>query len=149
MARKTTDHLEFRETNDFGSMRRLALRSGLEDGAYDDFAKALGFFRNGELVACAGLKVQNEVYSLECVAVSEELRSEGLGRRLVTALEDEARLMGATRMWALARAPVFFERIGYQRVSQEDSPGPSLKGCESCPQYLRSCKPSIVKKDLS
>jgi len=148
MARRIAEHLEFRETKDFASMRRLALRSGLEDGAYDDFAKAFGFFHNSELVACAGLKVLGDVFSLECVAVSEELRGVGLGRRLVTALENEAILMGATWIWALARAPGFFEKIGYTRVSSEESPGPSLKGCESCPQYLRSCTPSIMMKKL-
>ena len=102
--------MKFRETTDFSSMRRLALSSGLEEGAYSGFVRAYGFYDGSELVACAGLKEQSGVFSLECVAVKEAFRCRGLGRRLVESLEDDARKRGARKLWALARAPAFFEK---------------------------------------
>jgi N-acetylglutamate synthase-like GNAT family acetyltransferase len=140
--------LKFRETTDFSSMRRLALSSGLEDGAFRDFVKAYGFYDRDVLVACAGLKEQSGVFSLECVAVKETFRGKGLGRQLVESLEDDARKKGATKIWALARTPAFFERIGYRRVSVEESEGPNLAACLNCRQYLRECNPSVVLKVL-
>jgi N-acetylglutamate synthase-like GNAT family acetyltransferase len=140
--------LRLKETTDFASMRQLALTSGLEDGAYSDFVKAYGFFDGEELVACAGLKVQGGVFSLECVAVKDELRGKGLGRRLVATIEEEAKKRGASKIWALARAPAFFEKAGYRKVSAGESDGPSLTACLGCRQYLRNCTPSIVLKAL-
>lgn len=148
MAADPNSELELKETTDFVSMKNLALNSGLEDGAYNDFAKAFGFFDGKELVACAGLKVQGKAFFLECVAVKESLRGRGLGRRLVAVLEEEARKRGASEIWALARAPAFFERVGYRRVSEGVPGGPNLTSCLSCRQYLRNCNPSIVLKAL-
>lgn len=148
MAVPAANELELRETTDFASMRRLALESGLEDGAYDDFAKAFGFYDGETLVACAALKVQGDVFSLECVAVRPELRRKGLGRRLIAALEEEAKRRGALRLWALARAPAFFEKAGYRRVASGVPGGPNLTSCMSCVQYHRDCDPSIVLKML-
>jgi N-acetylglutamate synthase-like GNAT family acetyltransferase len=138
--------LRLKETTDFASMRQLALNSGLEDGAYSDFVKAYGFFNGEELVACAGLKMQGDVFLLECVAVKEELRGRGLGGKLVAALEEEAKKRGASKIWALARTPAFFEKAGYRKVRAGESEGPKLTACLSCRQYLRSCSPSIVLK---
>lgn len=140
--------LRLRETTDFSSMRQLALSSGLEDGAFRDFVQAYGFYDGDELVACAGLKEQNGIFSLECVAVKEAFRGKGLGRQLVESLEDDARRKGATKIWALARTPAFFEKIGYRKVSVAESDGPNLAGCLSCRQYLRECNPSVVLKVL-
>lgn len=140
--------LELKETADYASMRRLALRSGLEDGEYSDFVKAYGFYDGDELVACAGLRQRGSAFSLECIAVSQELRCRGLGSELVATVEEEARRRGAKELWALARAPVFFEKIGYDRMTDAVPDGPSLTACRTCRQYLRSCNPSIVMKML-
>jgi len=148
MAAHLPSNLEFRATDDFSSMRLLALESGLEDGAYSDFVCAYGFYDGDALVACAGLKEQSGVYSLECVAVKEELRGKGLGKRLVESLERDAARRGASRIWALARAPEFFLRIGYAVVSHEKSEGPTLRGCLNCKQYRHGCNPAIVLKVL-
>lgn len=148
MATRPGRSLELRETTDFASMRLLALNSGLEDGAYRDFVKAYGFFDGKELVACAGLKEQGGVFSLECVAVKEELRGRGLGGKLVATVEEEAKRRGASKIWAVARAPGFFEKAGYTKVSAMESEGPKLTACLGCRQYLRGCSPSIVLKVL-
>ena len=130
-------------------MRQLALDSGLEDGNYGDFVRAYGFYSGDELVACAGLKEQRGVFSLECVAVKEGFRGKGLGRHLVESLEKDAVERGAKKIWAIARAPSFFEKVGYSSVSAEEPEGPNLATCLSCRQYQRDCNPSVVLKVLT
>jgi amino-acid N-acetyltransferase len=148
MALRQETDLEFRETQDYQSMKRLALEAGLEDGTYSDFVIAFGFYDRDSLVACGAVKEQKGVYSIECLAVREGFRGRGLGRRLVESLEKDATKRGAAKMWAVARAPDFFERIGYTKVSSENSEGPTLSGCMSCRQYQHGCNPSIVVKVL-
>ena len=140
--------LVLKETDDFESMRSLALESGLEEGTYKDFVKAVGVFERGTMVACAGLKVKGGVFSLDCVAVRDGFRGRGLGRKLITSLEDEARRLGASELWAIARAPEFFEKSGFRRTDSGVPGGPSLESCLSCRQYMQTCNPSIVVKSL-
>jgi N-acetylglutamate synthase-like GNAT family acetyltransferase len=137
-----------RPTNDYGAMRSLALRSGLEDGSFEDYVAAYGYFVGDRLVGCAALKIKDGVFTVECLAVSQEFREKGMGRTLVTLIEREARARGAGEVWAIARSPAFFVRIGYGKADTGDSRGPSLKGCEACKQFRRSCTPSIVHRIL-
>lgn len=140
--------LELRPTSDYQSMRSLALASGLEDGEYSGFISAYGIYDGPRLVGCVGLKDSGGVFTVECLAISEELRGKGLGRRLLEAIEEDVRRRGASELWALARAPGFFEKLGFVRTAPPESGRPNLKGCLACPQYMRTCRPAIVVKRL-
>lgn len=137
-----------RKTDDFEAVRALAMRSGLEDGTFEDVAAAWGYHIGDELVGCAALKVDGPRYAVEWLAVSEGLRGKGLGRMLVGKVEAEARMRGADRIWALARAPRFFERIGFRPSSSAESGSPSMSNCLLCSQYQRSCFPAMMVKQL-
>jgi len=140
--------LELRKTDDYWSMRSLALSSGLEEGDYTGFLSAYGFYDGSELVGCVGLKSVGGIYTVECLAVAERMRGRGLGTMLIEAVERDARSRGASEIWALARAPGFFERRGFTRAEPPGSGGPSMKGCLTCNQYMSTCRPAIVMKRL-
>jgi N-acetylglutamate synthase-like GNAT family acetyltransferase len=143
---KNTPVLE--ETNDFPAMLSLGRESGLESDKLTDIVNACGFYLDGILVGCAALKKVDNLFMVECLAVAEGMRGRGLGRALVARIEQEAREKGANRLWAIARQPKFFERIGY-RISSADDPGaPKSHDCATCPQFGKSCRPAIVVKDL-
>ncbi|MBN1678173.1 MAG: GNAT family N-acetyltransferase [Candidatus Thermoplasmatota archaeon] len=141
-------NLELRRTQDFEGIRRLALESGLEDGSFASIVAALGLYSGKDLVGCAALKQTDRSFSVEWLAVSEPLRKRGLGGRLIAEIELEARLRGADRLWALARAPGFFQRLGFRLAGESEGSGPTLDNCMKCPQYMRSCRPAIVVKAL-
>jgi N-acetylglutamate synthase-like GNAT family acetyltransferase len=137
-----------RQTKDHQAMRRLATRAGLQEGSLDAIVVSFGFFEGDDLVGCASLKRQDDVFSVECLAVERSYRGQGLGTELVSAVAEEARRYGARKLWALARAPGFFEKIGF-RGNQPREPGaPKTDGCSECPQYQNTCFPSIVALDL-
>ena len=129
-------------------MVKLGRESGLEGGRLTDIVGAFGFFLEGRLVGCVALKRQDQLFTIECLAVAKESRGKGLGRSLVEAIEGEARTNSAKRLWAIARQPVFFERIGYRLGSAGEPGAPSDNSCADCPQYKKSCFPAIVVKDL-
>lgn len=129
-------------------MRGLALRAGLEDGNFDGYDASFGYFVDDILVGCAALKVKEELFTVECLAVSEEYRGRGLGRSLIGMIESEAVARGANQIWALARAPGFFMRNGYRQMDPDSPGGPSMKGCATCPQFNIACNPAIVQKML-
>jgi predicted GNAT family N-acyltransferase len=65
--------------------------------------------------------VDEDTAKAERVAVRADYRGEGLGRRLMDALEAEARDAGAARMDLHAQTAVegFYQRLGYETVSDE------------------------------
>lgn len=137
-----------RRTEDHEAVRRLALDSGLEDGEFDKVVCAYGYFIDDELVGCAAMKRSEGTYSVEWLAVREQDRGRGLGRLLVEKVAADAKEDGAEELWALARAPDFFLRIGFTLCSQEDSPGPTFEVCKKCSQFNITCLPKIVMKAL-
>jgi len=143
---KTTP--ELRETSDFSAMLSLARESGLDSDHLTSIVSAYGFYLDGKLVGCAALKKSGDLFKVECLAVVESMRGRGLGRTLVARIEKEAVAKGARTLWAIARQPRFFERIGY-RISSANNPGaPKNDDCMTCPQFGKSCCPAIVVKDL-
>jgi N-acetylglutamate synthase-like GNAT family acetyltransferase len=140
--------LELRPTNDYEAIRRLALASGLEDGTFRQTVAAIAYYQSENLVGCATLRKDGEVYSVDWLAVDDRMRGKGLGRELVATIAREARRRGASRLWALARAPEFFERIGFRRNVADEGIGPVLANCLVCPQYQKSCFPAIMMKDI-
>jgi len=148
MAEATNTTPELRETNDFSAMLRLGRESGLESDHLTSIVSAYGLFLDGDMVGCAALKKGEDLFMVECLAVVESMRGRGLGRILVTRIEKEAGARGAKKLWALARQPRFFERIGYRIVPPNEPSAPKNDDCMTCPQFGKSCCPAIVVKDL-
>jgi len=142
------DALELRKTTDYAAMTELARRSGLETSGISGIVVAYGFFRDEKLVACAGLKVKDRRFSIECLAVEEALRGKGLGSELVKNIEADARNLGADVLWALARRPAFFQAVGYSIMDHKTPGAPDISECMQCKQFQTSCYPSIVAKRL-
>ncbi len=137
-----------RKTDDFDTIRRLALAAGLEDGTFENIISAVGFFIGDQMMGTVALKKDGDRYSLEWLSVSEPLRGKGIGAMLVGRIESEAKARGASTLWALARAPKFFEKIGFRIASLDEAGGPSMSNCLLCRQYQKSCFPAIVSKRI-
>ncbi|UCE91323.1 MAG: GNAT family N-acetyltransferase [Methanobacteriota archaeon] len=148
MKESQVQEVSLEETEDFDAMRSLARRSGLEGGKFDDIAVAYGCYAGEQLMGCAALKRLGEAFSVEWLAVDSSRRNEGIVRMIVERIASEVRDRGATRLWALARAPDFFLRIGFLPSSPEASPGPTLAACHKCAQYDATCIPKMVVKNL-
>jgi N-acetylglutamate synthase-like GNAT family acetyltransferase len=80
------------------------------------------------------------------IALSPSYRGKGLGRRLLSALEEEAQGRGLTELWATARAPGFFVSMGFSIVGDGRERDLLLSECRACPQYGRECRPQAVRK---
>ena len=139
---------EVRITDDHDTIRRLALEAGLEDGTFENIDRAYGYFVGDEMAGTVAVKRVGDVFSAEWLSVRSDLRGQGIGATLVRKAVEHAKERGAKRLWALARAPDFFLRIGFSLSAPEDSPGPTFAGCSKCNQYNRSCFPKIVVLDL-
>jgi len=103
----------------------------------------------GEPVGAVMLRHDGGLDLVGWLAVREECRGRGLGRRLLATVEEQAVRSGIGRLWATARAPGFFLHHGYAVVDSGPAHDFLLGPCLSCAQYGRTCTPRAVSKVLS
>lgn len=103
---------------------------------------------NGELLACGALKEYSpSVAEVAAIAVSTAAHGKGLGRAIVTAVEDLARKRGIYDVFALTLQPEFFAAIGYQRVDRARYPEKIRRDCLSCARRF-ACNEICFAKNL-
>ena len=100
--------------------------AGEAAAALDEFLPPRGAFlvirRNGEPVACGGIKPFEGAAYIKRMWVSPNARGLGLGKRLLRALEDKARSLGYPKVCletnkALAEAQQLYRSAGYREVA--------------------------------
>jgi amino-acid N-acetyltransferase len=58
----------------------------------------------GEIVACAALHLETETTAeISCIATSDQYRNKGLGKKLLSSLESQAKKLGVTQMSSPSR----------------------------------------------
>lgn len=88
-----------------------------------------------------GLELFGTDALLRSLAVAQEARGKGCGRRLVQAAEGHARSRGATSLYLLTTsAEKFFRRLGYAEVPREAVPD----AIRATPEFSALCPASAV-----
>lgn len=113
--------------------------------SFREFSVAVDPF--GQVVGCAALRVYTpQLAEVVSLAVAETAHGGGLGRRLVEAVEGEARAHGIGTVFALTLQQAFFERIGYRVVPKELFPLKVWADCRGCAK-LHACDEIAVVKE--
>jgi N-acetylglutamate synthase-like GNAT family acetyltransferase len=79
--------------------------------------------------------------------VSPAAQGLGLGRRVVTAVEDLAAKRGVPEVFALTLEPAFFEALGYLRVDRARYPEKIRRDCIACARRF-ACNETCFAKAL-
>lgn len=75
------------------------------------------------VVGCGGLRIYNAALAeVVALAVAEECQGKGVGRRIVEALLEEARLLAMRRVFALTLQEQFFHQRGFRTVPMTQVP---------------------------
>jgi len=86
---------------------------------------------------------------VEEIAVRKDLRRKGLGRMLVNAIIEEAVKRGITTIWAMAREPELFKKIGFSPASEKELLLKLHEECSVCRDYISVCNPILMKKKIA
>jgi amino-acid N-acetyltransferase len=75
------------------------------------------------VVGCGGLRIYNATLAeVVALAVAEEYQGKGVGRRIVEALLEEARMLAMRRVFALTLQETFFHQRGFRTVPMAEVP---------------------------
>jgi len=135
---------------DWPLVRDLLLAADLpvEDLTADRMSDFLVYVdASGILAGAVGLEAFGQVALLRSLVVGDGVRGQGLGRRLVAALEHRARLAGLRELWLLTNdADGFFEDLDYEKAERADAPD-AIRGSA---EFSSICPASafLMKKTL-
>ena len=108
-----------------------------------DFSAA---YLGERLVGCGALHfytpTSGEVRSL---AVDPILKTQGVGRRIMEALEEEAIGNGLHAIFAFTYVPEFFRKVGFREVERGALPLKVWKDCLRCPKFQCCDEIAMVK----
>ena len=100
------------------------------------------------LYGCGALHFYSPtVGEVRSLAVYPDVKSRGIGRVLVQALEEEARQFDLHSIFAFTYVDKFFARLGFTEVERGELPLKVWKDCLRCPKF-QSCDEIAVSKHL-
>lgn len=89
----------------------------------------------GRVVGCTALSIiWADLAEVRSLAVDEEYRGRGIGRRLVEWSADEARRLQIRRLMTLTYEQAFFEKLGFEVVGKDSLPLKVWSDCVRCPK---------------
>jgi len=93
---------------------------------------------NEVVIACGGLHVLwEDLAEVRSVAVHPALHRSGLGRIIVNALIEDARHIGAGRVFTFTLAPEFFASLGFKTVDRDTLSPIVWAECSKCPKFYK------------
>lgn len=103
---------------------------------------------DGSIEATARLEMIYNHPFIESVAVRSDLRGKGLGKIIVDYVLKKARELGYEKIWAVARVPEFYGKLGFVTETDTKLIKRIKNDCMKCEQYLKECHPLLMRKDI-
>jgi amino-acid N-acetyltransferase len=145
---RATEVAEIANLNNFFADQHLMLRRTPEmiALALDDYVVAVN--ERGRVLGCGALKEYSpSIAEVAAIAVAREAQGNGLGRRIVAAVEELASKRGIPEVFALTLEPAFFEALGYQRMDRARYPEKIRRDCIACARRF-ACNETCFSKSL-
>jgi amino-acid N-acetyltransferase len=104
-------------------------------------------FEGGELVGCGALHFYTlAVGEVRSLAVMPGLKTKGIGRKLVEALDEDARRHDLQSVFAFTYVDGFFRKLGYEEVDRAELPLKAWKDCLRCPKFQACDEIAMLKR---
>lgn len=114
---------------------------------YEDLRDFWVYEEKGRVIGCAALHVcWDDLAEVKAVAVARDRQGRGVGRKLVETCIDEARELGARRLFVLTYRPDYFKRFGFKRISHSSLPHKIWAECINCPKFPDCDETALIRK---
>ncbi|BAV58907.1 acetyltransferase [Endomicrobiia bacterium] len=100
---------------------------------YENIQEFVVLESEDNIVGCGALHVSWEnLAEIKALAVSDKYKGQGFGRKIVKILQDNAKNLGVSRVFALSFKPKFFIKLGYEIIPKETLPHKIWSECINC-----------------
>lgn len=101
-----------------------------------------------KIVGCCALHISwDDLAEIKSLAVAKLYQGRGFGKELVQSCINEARELGAKRIFALTYKPDYFKKLGFKRVKNADLPHKIWAECINCCKFP-NCQEIALLKNL-
>lgn len=98
------------------------------------------------IVGCSALHISwDDLAEIKSFAVDKNRQKKGIGRELITVCIDEARNLGAGKIFVLTYKPDYFKRFGFRRIKHADLPHKIWAECINCPKFPDCQETALLK----
>ena len=104
-------------------------------------------YEDDRLLGCGALHFYTPTTAeIRSLAVNPDLKGRGVGRAIVEALEEEARLNDLESIFAFTYVPEFFGKLGFQEIERGELPLKAWKDCLRCPKFQNCDEIAVLKR---
>jgi amino-acid N-acetyltransferase len=101
---------------------------------------------DGRVLGICGLHICWEGFAeIRSLAVAADCKSQGIGRALAAACQDEAIQLGSTRLFVLTYVPDFFKKLGFDPVDKAILPHKVWRDCIHCVKFPDCDEEALIK----
>ena len=101
---------------------------------------------NNKVVGCCALHISwDDLAEIKSLAVAKNRQGKGIARELVLACLDEAKKLGAKRIFALTYKPDYFKKFGFKRIKNADLPHKIWAECINCCKFPNCQEVALLK----
>ncbi|WP_274363232.1 N-acetyltransferase [Paenibacillus thermotolerans] len=102
---------------------------------------------DGKLVGCGALtQLGTDLLEIRSLGLQPEYKGQGIGKRIVSMLVEEARSQGVPKVMALTYEVAFFERNGFEVVPKEIFPEKVWRDCVHCKKQHCCDEIAVLKR---
>ena len=103
---------------------------------------------NKKIMGCAALHISwDDLAELKSVAVIKSRQNRGIGKELILTCLNEARQLGARKVFVLTYKPDYFKKFGFKRVKSSNLPHKIWAECINCCKFP-NCQEIALLKNL-
>src|SRR3954466_3302106 len=133
--------------NSHAELGRMLFKSYAQ--LYEDLRDFAVYEKDGHVVGCTALAIiWADLTEIRSLAVDEDARGQGIGRRLVEWCVEEARRLQIRRLMSLTYEQIFFEKLGFEVVNKDTLPLKVWSDCVRCPKR-EGCDEIAMVRTLS
>lgn len=91
---------------------------------------------DGKIIGVGALHIiWDEMAEVRALAVAPDAKKQGIGRKIVSLLVEDAKALGVKQVFALTYQPDFFIKCGFTEISKDNLPHKVWKECINCPKF--------------
>lgn len=100
---------------------------------YENIQEFVVLEHENKIIGCGALHVSwVDLAEIKALAIAEDFKGKGFGRKIVEKLHENARYLGIEKVFALTFKQEFFKKLGYSVISKEMLPHKIWSECVNC-----------------
>lgn len=112
---------------------------------YEDLLSFYVAIEEDEVVGAGSLYIYDDSLSeIRSLAVSEEHKGKGIGRKITQIIVDDAKDLGIERMISLTYQIEFFTKMKFHIIDKETIPQKVRKDCLGCPKFFACDETAMI-----